>query len=122
MRHLGFTMENQAVHYLQRQGLTLITRNYCTKIGEIDIIMREKNTIVFIEVRTRTSGAYGGASQSITPIKKQKCMRTAMHYLSINRLYEKHPVRFDVVLFEGKTGEPRWIRHAFEFRDMYNRF
>ncbi len=108
----GSDAEQIAVSYLQQQHLLLIARNYRCRFGEIDLIMRDGTTLVFIEVRMRANEKYGGAAASITPAKQAKLLRTARHYLS--ELNTEQPCRFDALLLSGTNGqEIEWIKNAF---------
>ncbi len=109
----GQSAELQALAFLRSQGLRKLASNYRVRCGEIDLIMREGETLVFIEVRMRTSQAYGGAAASITRSKQQKIIKSALYYLQQARLYDKHPIRFDVVTFDGEPPQINWIKHAF---------
>lgn len=109
----GFIAEQQAQAYLSSQGLTWVESNYRTRLGEIDLIMREGDVLVFVEVRQRASAAFGGAMASVTQSKKQKVMRTASYYLSVNNLHDKQAVRFDVVSLDGTPPTMAWIKNAF---------
>lgn len=108
----GSDAEQIAVSYLLRQGLVLVERNYRCRFGEIDLIMYEGKTVVFVEVRMRASDAFGGAAASITSAKQAKLLRAARHYLS--GLKNVPSCRFDAVLMTG-AHSPRieWIRNAF---------
>ena len=108
----GVRAERQAYRYLQSQGLTLLARNYSCRLGEIDLIMSDRDTLVFVEVRERNSARYGGAAASITPPKQQKIQRTAEYFLVNHRRLSNMPCRFDVVAIEG--GTISWLRDAFE--------
>lgn len=112
-KNKGQQAENQACDYLQKQGLHLLMRNYRTAFGEIDLIFKDKNMLVFVEVRARSSSAFGGAVASITRLKQQKILKTAQHYLLKNQLHDKMPIRFDVVGLDGRSGQINWIQHAF---------
>lgn len=108
----GSDAEQIAVLYLQRRHLIPVTQNYRCRFGEIDLIMRDGITLVFIEVRMRSHEMFGGAAASITPSKQAKLLRTARHYLA--ELNHEPPCRFDVVLLSGTNGqEIEWIRDAF---------
>lgn len=108
----GSDAEQIALTYLQRQDLVLVAQNYRCRFGEIDLIMREGATLVFIEVRMRGSEAFGGAATSITPAKQAKLLHTARHYLS--QLKSEPPCRFDALLLSGTDGrEIEWIQDAF---------
>jgi putative endonuclease len=108
----GSDAEQIAVSYLQRQHLILVTQNYRCRFGEIDLIMHDGNTLVFIEVRMRANDQFGGAAVSITPTKQAKLLRTARHYLS--EINSEPLCRFDALLLSGAKGqEIEWIKNAF---------
>jgi len=112
MNTLGSAAEQLAADYLQQQGLTMITSNYRCKFGEIDLVMREAKTLVFIEVRLRSNPRFGNAAASITPAKQQKIARTAEHYL---QQHGNSACRFDaVVMDKADTHNIEWIRNAFD--------
>lgn len=109
----GSDAEQLAASYLQRRHLVLVAQNYRCRFGEIDLIMLDGATLVFIEVRMRATGQFGGAAASITPAKQAKLIRTARQYLS--EIDNEPPCRFDAVLLSGSNGqEIEWIRNAFE--------
>lgn len=87
-KKLGYHAEQRACEFLQAQGLTLITQNYQTRLGEIDLIMRDGNDIVFIEVRSRAKNAYGNAIESINKTKQRKIVKTALFFLQQKKLAE----------------------------------
>lgn len=105
----GIKAEQQAAAYLLRQGLTLCERNFRCRMGEIDLIMYEGATLVFVEVRQRSSLKFGGAIASIDRRKQQKIILAAQLYLS--RLSSLPACRFDALLIEGDT--IKWLRNAF---------
>jgi putative endonuclease len=107
----GRCAEEKALAYLQDKGLKLVERNYSCRLGEIDLIMRDSEYLVFIEVRSRTNVHYGGGLASITYAKRQKIIKTTAHYLIKNRLHDKFPLRFDVVSFD--VGSISWLKDAF---------
>ena len=116
-KSVGDAAEHRALEHLQRQGLTLVARNYRLAGGprargaEIDLILRDADgTLVFVEVRSRADGRAGGAAASITGMKQRRIVRAAQHYLM--RLPQWPPCRFDVVAIEGERLE--WIRGAFD--------
>lgn len=106
----GAAAEDQAADYLQRQGLRLLARNWRCRLGELDLIMRDGETLVFVEVRSRASAAFGGAGASITPAKQAKLIRAAEHFLL--RQAHRGACRFDAILIEGD--KLQWLRNAFE--------
>ena len=108
----GVQAEEIACNYLQRQGLTLLERNYRCRRGEIDLIMQEGETLVFIEVRYRRSNRFGSAAETVNSAKQARITATAQHYLS--RLSRLPHCRFDVVaLTPSNDNRPEWIRDAF---------
>ena len=110
----GFSAEKAVHDYLLEQGLTCIEKNYRLKCGEIDLIMQDQQYLVFVEVRARTSKAFGGALASVSPQKRRKIIKTATLYLMKKQLQERHPVRFDVVSVQGSSATITWIKNAFD--------
>lgn len=108
----GRSAEEAAAAYLETRGLKTVARNYRCRFGEIDLVMRDGKTLVFVEVRARRSAAYGGAMASITAAKREKLTAAARHYLSGRSAVP--PCRFDAVLIEGEPPRIEWIRNAFE--------
>ncbi|MCW8890706.1 MAG: YraN family protein [Sedimenticola sp.] len=110
----GHDAESQAQRYLEQRGLRSLERNYRCKLGEIDIIMQQQDTLVFVEVRYRKQRAFGSAAESVTTTKQRKLIRAAQHYLQTHRLYDC-PCRFDVLAIHGeKSEEIDWIPNAFQ--------
>lgn len=110
----GVRREDDALAFLLAQGLTLEARNYRCRIGEIDLIMREGDTTVFVEVRYRRGGRHGGALASISRGKMRRVANSALVYLK-QRGRKDTPIRFDVVAIDGTDADLRWVRSAFEF-------
>ncbi|MBA2648431.1 MAG: YraN family protein [Legionella sp.] len=110
---IGQIAEEKAFVYLYGQGLRLVVRNYNCSLGEIDLIMRDKSYLVFVEVRARAHTQFGGGIVSITNAKKQKIMKAASHFLTKNRLHEQNPLRFDVISLDGHSGHITWLKDAF---------
>lgn len=111
MNDRGKGAEARAAQYLQTQGLKIIERNFRSRYGEIDLIARDGDTLIFVEVRARQSSAFGGAAASITAAKQEKITRTAQHYLTTLRHTPR--CRFDAVLLSGANGTVEWIQDAF---------
>jgi putative endonuclease len=113
-KQVGDGAEDEALRYLLKQGLRLLTRNYRTPGrggGEIDLIMQAcDGTTVFVEVRKRSSTRHGGAAASVGGIKQRRIIFAARHYLM--RLREPPPCRFDVVVLEPDG--VRWLQAAFD--------
>lgn len=112
MNSLGQASEELAATHLQAAGLTVVERNYQCRLGEIDLVCREGEALVFVEVRQRRSQRYGGAVWSITAHKRRRIVNAARHYLM--RLGHFPACRFDVVLIHGSAQQIEWIRSAFE--------
>ncbi|TCV93826.1 putative endonuclease [Luteibacter rhizovicinus] len=112
-RAAGDRCEARARTFLEGQGLTFVEANYQTRCGEIDLVMREGDTLVFVEVRYRSGRAFGGAAASVTASKQQKLIRAASFYLLRYPRDAQRPCRFDVVAFEGDA-PPDWHRGAFD--------
>lgn len=106
----GQAGEDQALAYLERNGLTPVERNFRCKAGEIDLIMQERGTLVFVEVRKRADIAYGGAAASVTARKRKRLITAAQVYLQRYRM--PPPCRFDVVAIDGSSIE--WLKNAIE--------
>ncbi len=107
----GDRAEDQALDHLQRAGLRLIARQVAFRVGEIDLIMAEGATIVFVEVRRRRSSAFGGAAASISAAKRRRITRAAQVWLQTHHGDRWPDCRFDVCAIDAETLE--WIRGAF---------
>lgn len=110
MTDRGREAEDQAFEYLRSHGLTEVERNYRCRFGEIDLIMRDGPTLVFVEVRLRASSLFGGAPASIDARKQRKLLSTARHYIGSKG--RTPDCRFDAVLLNGDN-RIEWIRNAF---------
>jgi len=110
----GAQAEQTAARFLQQQGLKLIQANYRCRFGEIDLILKEGDTLVFIEVRMRSSKGFGGPAASIDARKQAKLIHTAQHYLA--SLTSTPPCRFDAVLMSTPDGASgiEWVKNAFD--------
>jgi putative endonuclease len=95
----GAAAEALAAEFLATRGLTIIARNYRCRGGEIDLIARDRETLVFVEVRLRSGAAFGGAAASITPAKRRRLKRAAGHYLAA--LGCEPQCRFDAILLDA---------------------
>jgi len=110
---MGAQAEQWAVRHLQQQGLKLIEQNYRGRFGEIDLIMQDGTSLVFIEVRLRRNADFGGAAASIDAHKQQRIIRTAHQYLA--GLAHTPPCRFDALLMDDvKGGNVQWLKNAFD--------
>lgn len=113
--------EQAALAFLQARGLQLIERNARFSVGEIDLILRDGNTLVFVEVRQRKSNAFGGAAQSIDNRKMKKCALAAQCWLKMHPQFNNASCRFDAVLLTGSDNDwqIQWLENAFVFQDMF---
>ena len=105
----GVAAEELAARYLATQGLRVIARNYRCRFGEIDLIAKDGEALVFVEVRLRRNSRFGGALASITYAKQRKLIATARHYLS--GLRDAPSCRFDAILLDAlDAGRIEWLR------------
>lgn len=113
----GTFYEKKALLFLQSQKLKLITKNYHSRAGEIDIIMLDNNILVFVEVRFRSNKGFGGGLESIDFHKQDKIKKTAAIFLQKHKQYQDANCRFDVVsLAKNQKNDDTidWIQSAFE--------
>ncbi|MBM3116086.1 YraN family protein [Jeongeupia naejangsanensis] len=106
----GAVAEALAADYLIARGLRIVARNWRCRRSEIDLICRDGNTLVFVEVRQRASGRFGGAAASITPAKQAKWIAAAQSYLL--GVSPVPPCRFDAVCIDGDAIS--WLKHCIE--------
>jgi len=106
----GAQTELRAAQYLRQHGLKPVVQNYRSRFGEIDLIMQDGATLVFVEVRLRRNADFGGAAASIDAHKQQRIIRTAQQYIA--GLARIPPCRFDAVLMDDHGVQ--WLRNAFE--------
>lgn len=112
----GRAAEDAACEFLLAHGLELRQRNYRVRGGEIDLVMGDGATIVFVEVRARTSTGFMHPAESVNARKQRRIIHAAQRYLQDTRALHTARVRFDVVCLEGDpgTGTIEWIRRAFD--------
>jgi len=111
---LGQEGEDRAAAYLVKRGYKILERNYRTRAGEIDLIALDRGEVVFVEVKTRTSNAYGAPELAVTPQKRQRMVKAALGYIKYKKLHQV-PCRFDVVAISSATEqEIELIQNAFE--------
>ena len=109
----GGYYEDLAASWLQQQGLVLLARNYRARCGEIDLVMRHGEYIVFVEVKYRRRSDYGGPLEQLRARQRARIIRTAGHYLQSRR--SSAPCRFDMVAISGTNPwHYEWIEHAFD--------
>lgn len=110
-RKIGEQAEALAAAFLTKKGFKLLAQNYRCKVGEIDLVMQDKDTVVFIEVRSRSHPDFGSAAESVTPQKQHKLIKSALHYLQKQGWFDKVPCRFDIIgIAQGKI---EWLKDAF---------
>jgi putative endonuclease len=116
-KELGKKGEDVALRFLKKRGYRIIERNYVCKMGEMDIIAREKDTLAFIEVKTRTSTLFGPPQLAVNSKKQRQLSKVALSYLKAKQL-EDIKARFDVVaiLLGPKGEEIELIKDAFDLR------
>ncbi|MDO4529908.1 MAG: YraN family protein [Lachnospiraceae bacterium] len=111
-REVGTFYERMACAFIEEEGMEVIETNYRTQLGEIDIIARERETLVFIEVKYRKDRSHGGAEFAIPRKKQLTIMKVAKVYIRMNRLPLNGFYRFDAVLIDGE--EIQHIKNAWQ--------
>ena len=109
-QRLGQQGEERALTFLRQQGLRLLERNFRCKVGELDLIMQQGGTLVFVEVRQRASNRFGGAAASVTPAKQRRLLRAAQYFLL--RYADLPPCRFDLLAIDGENLS--WMQNVLE--------
>jgi putative endonuclease len=114
-RAAGDAYEVAAERHAQLQGLQTLDRNVSCRFGEIDLVLRDRDVVVFAEVRYRDSQRFGGALASVDPRKQRRMIAAAEFYLQSRPALSRAPCRFDVFAIDGDIGAPQiqWIRDAF---------
>lgn len=110
-RQVGNEYETRTVRYMQNQGMEILERNYYCRQGEVDIIAREEEYLLFVEVKYRKDLQKGYPSEAVTPAKQRRIRQAARYYLYEHHMPEETPVRFDVSAILGE--ELQYIRNAF---------
>lgn len=111
----GQSAEQKARLFLQTKGFRFVEQNYTCRYGEIDLIMRDRDDIVFVEVRSRSRIDYGHAAETINGSKQTKLIKTATHFLQKKEWLYKVSSRFDIVALQLVAGKWQldWIKNAF---------
>lgn len=114
-QQLGQYAEDLACRHLEAHGLTLVTRNFRCKVGEIDLIMTREQQLIFVEVRYRRQSAFGDAAASVTRSKQRKLINAANFFLLSHPRAHHYHCRFDVVGVDFQRGQNNidWIPNAF---------
>jgi putative endonuclease len=110
----GYEGEERAARYLEEQGIKIIKRNFKGLYGEVDIIGEECQCLIFVEVKNWSFYCYDDLEYAINRRKKANIIVTALEFIGKYPQYADYGMRFDVVFLSGKTGELRYIKHAFE--------
>ena len=112
----GNQAERMAEQIMRQAGLSCLARNHRCRQGELDLVMRDGDTVVFVEVRYRQQSHWGSAAESVNRAKQHRLIHTAQHYLLNTPRLANQPCRFDVIAAEGDPSNPKsyhWIREAF---------
>ena len=110
-QRIGAAAEELAARHLLAHGLRIVDRNFRVRGGEIDLIARDGQTLVFVEVRLRSRADFGGAAASITARKQQRVILAASHYLLA---HGEQPCRFDAILLDALDANAiEWLKGAF---------
>jgi putative endonuclease len=114
-RQSGAKWEKTAESYLRKNGLKLLQRNFSSRFGEIDLIMEENDTVVFVEVKYRKNSQHGSGAEAVTYHKQNRISRTAGWYLVMNSQRAEQNCRFDVISIDAQKPDQGidWIRNAF---------
>ncbi len=116
-RKIGNAAEDIAAAFLVAQGVQLLFRNYRRRLGELDLVARHGDVLLIVEVRTRSSNAYGGAAASVNGLKRRRIVRAAQQLLQQHPELSKLRARFDVIAVSDlSAASPKvdWIRGAFD--------
>ena len=119
MRARGDEAEAAARAHLAAAGLRILASNAAARFGELDLVMLDGATVVFVEVRYRRSARFGGGAASVDAGKRRRLVLAAQQFLAAHRRYRDAPCRFDVIDASGDPSAPRlhWIRDAFRADD-----
>ena len=117
MKKIGDEYEQRAALFLSRQGLEILAANYSCRCGEIDLVARHRQHLVFVEVRARSNPRFATAAASVDYRKQQRLLRSAQFFLQRHPKLAQLPCRFDVITFQPRQSaaeqRPQWIRGAF---------
>lgn len=115
-RRIGLHWEREAESFLHRRGLKTLQRNFNCRGGEIDLVMLDQASLVFVEVRFRSRSTHGTGAETIGRHKRQRLVRAARYYLGQHRRHSTRACRFDVISVSDQPDHSRfdWIRNAFD--------
>ncbi len=114
-RIIGNRAESLACRFLEQRGMRLLARNFHCRRGEIDLVMQDGDSLVFVEVRYRKNVRFGRAAETVSRLKRSRIIHCAQYYLMTHKNWNK-PARFDVVSIEGNADNPQihWLEDAFQ--------
>ena len=112
-RQIGSKYEQLAADYLKKQGYCIVERNYYTPYGEIDIIAKQDEVLVFVEIKYRSNRRYGAATDAVDHRKQWRISKSAMYYYAYHGYEEQRPCRFDVITVQGSA--VTHIQDAFDY-------
>ena len=114
-KQIGRDAEQRAEQFLHQQRMRTLLRNAYCRMGEIDLVMQDGDTIVFVEVRQRRHSHYGGAAQSVDHYKQRRLIQAARYLMARHPNWSNYPCRFDVIAFEPDSDPqaPLWYKDAF---------
>ena len=113
----GLAWERRTANYLRRKGLKILIERYRCRLGELDLVCLDGETLVIVEVRARAGSRFARAVESVDARKRAKLLRATRHLLMTNPQWSGHHLRFDVFCIddiEGSAPTVRWIRNAFD--------
>lgn len=118
--NLGVLAEDRAEKFLRAGGYKIIQRNYKTKLGEVDIIAKDKDTFCFIEVKSRSSDRFGLGMEAVSALKQKQIAKAALSFLKENKLLDNR-ARFDVLSLDYSGSEEKitHLKNAFELDERY---
>lgn len=117
-KEVGQAAEDAALNYLLARRLHLIERNFRSRYGEIDLIMRDHDIVVFVEVRYRRDDRFGAGFETVSAGKQARIAKTALSFLDRRPEYQGWPLRFDVVSLCGENKQILWISGAFDYDEF----
>lgn len=118
--NLGSLAEEKARGFLEKSGYKILCRNYKTRLGEVDIIAEDKDTICFVEVKARSSDRFGSGLEAVSGLKQRQISKAALSFLKERKLLDKK-ARFDVVALDCPGSEEKitLIKNAFELDESF---
>jgi putative endonuclease len=112
-RTIGTEYEKIAETFLNQQGFKTFARNFYSRFGELDLVMLQQDTLLFVEVRYRKNSYFGTAIETVTASKQQKLLKTAKYFLLKHPQFQQHACRFDIIGISPVDGAINWLENAF---------